>query len=45
MMATPVVRWWRQWLVTDWWRLSTARPETRRKRPGMVWSTRNLELG
>ena len=45
MMATPVVRWCRQWLVTDWWRLSTARPETRRKRPGMVWSTRNLELG
>ena len=45
MMATPVVRWSRHWLVTDCWRLWRARPPTRTRRPGMVWRTRNLELG
>ena len=45
MMATPVVRWRRHWLVTDCWRLCRARPPTMTSRPGMVWRTRNLEVG
>ena len=45
MMATPVVSWRTHWLGTDCWRRCRARPPTMTRRPGMVWRTRNLELG
>ena len=44
-MATPLVMWWTQWLVTLDCHASSPAPAAATTRPGMVWRTTNLELG
>ena len=44
-MATPLVMWCRQWLVTVDCHSSSTTPAPPTRRPGTVWSTTHLEEG